>query len=59
MSTLFLCKAKKIDLSGFIRYVSAKFTVINAKGALMKQDYEKPELVVYEDLSDVTGMSGT
>jgi hypothetical protein len=23
-------------------------------GIIMKQDYEKPELIVYEDLSDVT-----
>ncbi len=59
MSMLFLRKAKKFDLIGFIRYESEKFTVTNAKGALMKQDYEKPELVVYEELSDVTAMSGT
>jgi hypothetical protein len=24
------------------------------RGITMKQDYEKPELVVYEDLADVT-----
>jgi hypothetical protein len=27
------------------------------RGITMKQDYEKPELVVYEDLPDITNAS--
>jgi len=39
-------------MSNCCRFFKIIYSTIG--GITMKQDYEKPELIVYEDLSDVT-----
>jgi hypothetical protein len=47
--------ANKFDGTGSLLYVFANKLFYEIKGGIpMKQDYEKPELVVYEELSDIT-----